>query len=92
MRHVMPTGACLPHQFQLADVAAYALLEVNALPADCAGRTGRLAHDTEFALGNAANAPEADQRDNPESCAKRARIAAIKSRHQEAGGEESNQD
>ena len=91
MRHVMPTGACLPHQFQLADVAAYALLEVNALPADCAGRTGLLAHNTEFALGYAENAPETDQRDNPESCTKRARIAAVKSGHDEAGDNETDQ-
>ena len=87
----MPTGAREPHQFHVADVAAYALLEVNALPADCTGRKGLLAHNPEFTLVHAANASETDQRDNSESSATRACIAAVKSGHHEAGDNETDQ-
>jgi len=91
VRHIMPTGACLLDQFHIADVTAYAFLKVNVLPPDCAGRTGLLAHNAEFALRNALNAPGADHRDNPERRAKRARIPAIKSGHHETGDKESHQ-
>ena len=91
MRHIMPTGARLLDQFHIADVTAYAFLKVNVLPPDCAGRTGLLAHNAEFALWNALNAPGADHRDNPERSAKRASITAVESGYDETGGKESYQ-
>ena len=91
MRHIVPTGARLLDQFYIADVTAYAFFKVNVLPPDCAGRTGLLAYNAEFALRSAANAPGAYQRNNTERRPKRARIPAIKSGHHETGDKDSHQ-
>src|SRR4051812_29259641 len=77
---VVPADAFALDQLRLADVAAHALLEVDVLLLDRAGRARVLAHRAHLALRHALDPERREQRRQAERGAQRAHVAAVEAR------------